>query len=357
MLADQTQTRTIAPYSDERIRAKMFNNDYAPFVEGDTLYFLEQEDGIDRICRLTLIPYADMHVPYQGVRSTRAHHEFLTQLLVAVEKLHHVAAILDVRPDRAYQLLARYEVDMDRFRIPTKPDPVPFDLDFKSFKHDYEIEAYSTRELETKYDLSRHRIYKIIDLRDLVEPTDQVKMIKRYERNPEYRNVRGRGIPRPNKGRLEEALKDKRATLDSLGDKFGVSRLTVREWLNHYELKTVRMSSYDRHLDVETSLVDLVYDEVIVRGRPLETVANEQGVSRTTVWRIASSFGEWDSVKGSLRMDQTSYLELRRVYHAVQEKRMTKKQACRVLKVSYNTLIKRFGVFEKKGAKVHGGSS
>lgn len=350
MIADQQENRNIAPYADERIREKMIDGNYEPFVENDALYFLEREEGIDRICRLPLISYETMHLPHQTLRSTTAHVEFLNHLVAICSRLKDVARILGVRPDKAHTLLERYEIDLYKYRMRKSSDPVPPGLDFEAFRHDFEIEAFSSRELEEKYELSTYRVHKIVDRKDLVEPTDQVKMIKRYERNPDYRNVRSRGIPRPPSGRIKNAIASGHDTLERLASHFGTSITTVRDWLDATGIQTPRMVAYEKSLDEETSLHDLVYDEVFKKRRPLEQVAKETKYSYSTIWRVASGFPEWESVKNLHRKKHVETPELRRVYHAVKEKRMTKKKACAVLKVSHNTLTSLFeSIAPKKG--------
>lgn len=347
MIQDRIEERHVLSGGDERLRAKMINHEYRPFIEGDTLYFLERESSESRLCGVPVIRYETMHLPHQTSRTITAHVVYLTRLVDLSPRLQDIADLLKVRKYQAFSLLDRYDINITRYRQ-RMSNTLPEHVDVDAFRHDFEVEAFSVRELEEKYALSSYLVQKIIDLKNMIEPTDAVKMIKRHARYPDRDNFRTKGIPRPPVAEMRRKIREGEDTIKKLARHYKTSVNTMREWLKDYHIKTPRMQTYRTQNDPSTGLHDAIYDLMIRKGETLDVAAKTLKQPRTSIYRIVSKMPEWENVKHKSRRKVVDEKKLREVHLAVSEKRMTKKRACQKLEVSYNTLCELFSRLESE---------
>lgn len=347
MIQDQIEERHVLSGGDERLRAKMISHAYRPFIEGETLYFLEREGSQSRLCGVPVIRYETMHLPHQTSRTIAAHVVYLTRLVDLSPRLQDIADLLQVRKYQAFALLERYDINITRYRQ-RMSNTLPEHVDIEAFRHDFEVEAFSIRELEEKHAISSYHAQKIIDLKDMIEPTDAVKMIKRHARYPDRENFRTKGIPRPPVAEIRRKIREGEDTIKKLAMHYKTSVNTMREWLKDYHIKTPRMQKYRMQSDPSTGLHDAIYDLMIRKGKTLDEAVKTLKEPRTSIYRIVSQMPEWEDVKNKSRRKVVDERLLREVYLAVSEKRMTKKRACQKLVVSYNTLVELFSRLESE---------
>lgn len=343
MIQEHIDIIRLLKYSDERIRAKLLDNQLVPFLEdGDVIYASPLGGGTMKVSRMRAIPYEELRSPVTTPRQHEVRQEYIKTLTEICPRLSDVADIVQVRTTKLHPLYRRYGVSMSKYRV-REQDPIPPGLDVEEFKDLFEVEAYTLQELSEHFDITLGEARRIIDDQELVGPIDAVKVRKRSERNPEYLVVGGKKLPPPTPLQLEKAINDGNDTIRKLSALFEVNPRTMTGWLDQHGIQTPGMQSRRGGMAIP-GLHDVVYQEIIVKGRKVPELAKELNLDRGKVWRAASDFPEWNDVRSRKKTIPNDLLG--RLYHAVKGKRMKKKEACARAEVSFKTLVREFKRYE-----------
>lgn len=347
MIQEHIDTIRLLGYPDERIRARLLSNQLVPFLDdGDIFYAAPVREGALKVSRMKAIPFHELKVPTLTPRQFEVHQEYLKTLTELCPRFGDIADIMGVRTTRLRPIFRRYEVPLSKYRLSDKP-PYPEHIDLDEFRELYEEEAYTLKELSEHYDITLGKARRVIDDQEFVAPIDAVKTKKRLERNPQYLEVGGKKLPPPTPVQLEKAIEDGHDTVERLSVLFEVNPRTMTGWLDHHGIETAGMRSRRKNADIP-NLHEIVYQEVILKGRKVPEVAKEKGLDRGKVWRTARDFPEWNEI--STRTKTIPNDMLGRLYHAVKGKRMLKKEACARAGVSHKTLDREFVRYETERA-------
>lgn len=342
MIHDNIDNIRLRSYPDERVRARLLAEELVPFEDDGSLFFATPlDDGSYKVSRVPAVPYTELRGPNPTPRQRETHRAYLELLVNVCPRLGDIARVMGVRTTQLHPLFRRFDVPLDRYRTRTRA-PVPEGLDTALFRDLFEDEAYTVRELAEHFAIEVSTASRVIDELELIGPTDAVKRVKRLERNPHYLEVGGRRLPPPTPVQLSAALRDGHDTVDKLAARFEASPKTVARWLDKAGLETPGMRARRKaHPD---DLRGIVYEQVIVRRRKVPDLARELELDRGTVWRVASSFPEWNDVR--TRRKEIPDETLGRLWHALRDKRMTHREACRITKVSHKTLQRELARYE-----------
>lgn len=339
MIQENIDSIRLLDYPDERVRARLLDNQLVPIVDGDDLFFASPlADGTLKVSRVKAFTYTDLRCPTLTPRMQASHKAYLERLTELCPRLVDIAEVIGVRTTKLHPLFRRYDVPLSRYRV-RENNVVTEDLDLVEFQELFELEAYSLRELAEHFNLTIGEARRIIDDQEFVGPIDSVKREKRLERNPQYLDIGGKRLPPPTPVQLERALQDGHDTVAKLAELFVVSPKTMAGWLGEHGIETPAMKTR-RHNPKPKGFHDIVYEEVIRKGRKVPDVAKELNVNRGSVWRAASDFPEWNDVQTRTKTIPSELLG--RLYYAVKDKRMKKKEACEVAQVSHKTLDREF---------------
>lgn len=345
MIQEHIDIIRLLKYSDERIRAKLLDNQLVPFLEdGDVIYASPLGGGTMKVSKMRAIPYEELRSPATTTRQHEVRQEYIKTLTEICPRLSDVADIIQVRTTKLHPLYRRYGVSMSKYRV-REQDPIPPGLDVEEFRDLFEVEAYTLQELGDHFDLTLGEARRIIDDQEMVSPIDAIKVRKRLERNPEYLVVGGKKLPPPTPLQLEKAISDGNDTIRKLSELFEVNPRTMTGWLDQHGIKTPGMRSRREGVTIP-GLHDIVYQEVILKGRKVPDLAKELNLDRGKVWRAASDFPEWNDVNSRRKTVPNELLG--RLYHAVKGKRMKKKEACARAGVSFKTLVREFERYESE---------
>lgn len=349
MIQEHIDTIRLLGYPDERIRARLLTNQLVPFLDdGDVFYAAPVQSGALKVSRMRAIPYHELKNPSVTPRQFEVNREYLRTLTELCPRFGDVASVIGVRTTKLRPIFRRYDVPLSKYRLSDKP-PFPESLDLDEFKDLYENEAYTLRELGEHFDITIGKARRIIDDQEYVAPIDAVKTAKRLERNPEYLEIGGKKLPPPTPVQLEKAIEDGHDTIERLSTLFEVNPRTMTGWLDYHGIETKGMRSKRGRSDFP-NLHEVVYQEVIVKGRKVPDVAKEKGLDRGMVWRAARDFPEWNDVRSRTKTIPNDMLG--RLYHAVKGKRMKKKDACARAGVSHKTLDREFLRYETERSEV-----
>lgn len=342
MIHDNIDAIRLRAYPDERVRARLLAEELVPFTDDGSLFFATPlDDGSHKVSRVPAIPYTELRQPTPTPRERDVRRAYLELLTEVCPRLTDIARLLGVRTTQLHPLFRRLDVPLGRYRGRLR-EPVPDGLDTQLFRELFEDEAYTLRELADHFTLEVSAVRAIIDELELIGPTDAVKRAKRLARNPEYLEVGGRRLPPPTPVQLAAAMRDGHDTVDKLAARFEASAKTVTRWLDDAGLETPVM--HKRRKARPDDLSGVVYEQVIRRRRKVPDLARELGLDRGTVWRIASGFPEWNDV--NTRRKEIPDDLLGRIHHALRDKRMTHREACRLADVSHKTLQRELGRYE-----------
>lgn len=345
MIQENLEGVRLSDYSNVKVRERLLDNQLNPILDGENIFYASPlADGSMKVSRMKAIPYAHLKSPTLTPRQFQKHQDYLTTLTELCPRMGDVATLIGVRTTRLHPLFRRYGVPLTKYRLRER-NPIPPGLDLVEFRELFEEEAYTLRELAEHYDLSVGEVRRILDDQGFVAPLDALKVKKRLERNPEYLAVGGRRLPPPTPVQLEKAMEDGHDTVQQLADLFEVDPRTMTGWLDQHGILTPGMRARRSGGTVD-GLHDIVYQEVIRKGRKVPAVAKELQIDRTKVWRAASSFPEWGELNS--RQKTVPNALLGRLYHAVKDKRMKKNEACSLAGVSYKTLMREFSRYERE---------
>ena len=343
MIQENLETIRLSDYSNEKVRERLLDNQLNPILEGEDIFYASPlADGSMKVSRMKAIPFATLKSPSLTLRQFQVHQEYLGTLVELCPRMGDLATLIGVRTTKLHPIFRRYGVPLTKYRLRER-NPIPLGLDLVEFQELYEQEAYTLRELADHYDLTLGEVRRILDDQGFVAPIDALKIQKRMERNPQYLTVGGLRLPPPTPVQLEKAMEEGHDTVAKLATLFEVDPRTMTRWLDQHGLQTAGMRARRSSSRVE-GLHDIVYQEVIRKGRSVPEVAKELGQGRQTVWRAASSFPEWGLE--NRRMKTIPSALLGRLYHAVKDKRMKKFEACQMAGVSHKTLDREFSRYE-----------
>lgn len=348
MIQETIDSIRLLDYPNERIRARLLDNQLVPIVEGGDIFFASPlEDGSLKVSRSKAFTYEELRRPTLTPRMRVAHKAYLERLTELCPRLVDVASVIGVRTTRLHPLFRRYEVPLSRYRV-QEGFSIPEDLDTIEFKELFEVEAYTLRELSEHFALKVGTVLRLIDELELIGPIDAIKRAKRLERNPQYLEIGGKRLPPPTPVQLEVALHDGHDTVAKLATLFNVSPKTMSAWLDEHGIETPAAKAR-RNVVKPSNFNEIIYQEVIVKRRKIPEVAKELKLNRGVVWREANKFPEWNDVQTRLKTIPNELLG--RLYYAVKDKRMKKKEACTVAGVSHKTLDREFAryVAEREG--------